>query len=51
MTGETDRLMTDTAQAELVCHVVTMASNLHKRKLGYTWCKQNAIHRQGACMC
>jgi hypothetical protein len=32
MTGETDRLMTDSAQAELVYHVVTMASNLHERK-------------------
>jgi hypothetical protein len=32
MTGETDRLMKDSAQAELVYHVVTIASNLHKRK-------------------
>jgi hypothetical protein len=27
MTGETDRLMTDSAQAELVYHVVTMAGS------------------------
>ncbi len=32
MTGETGRLMTDSAQAEIVHHVVTMTSNLHKRK-------------------
>jgi hypothetical protein len=32
MTGETGRLMTDSAQAELVYQVVTMTSNLQKRK-------------------
>jgi hypothetical protein len=32
MTGETGRLMTDSAQAELVHHVVTMGSNLQKKK-------------------
>jgi hypothetical protein len=51
MTGETDSLMTDSAQAELVYHVVTMASNLHKRNKLHGANKMPYIDSLGHCIC